>query len=229
MTKHRFGWTVWSFFFARLAKPHSPRRRRVGGKGLPVDLSSVEKVLLGVLITLGIGGCGPLAAYRQVLDVPFYAQRQDRDCGITSLRILLTFYGWASARTALETVEAPQGLMPLEIERFLRDHGVAYRVLPGTPEALTEAVRSGQPVLLLLNLSRGPYRRFHYVVAVGVEIGDNGRVQAFFIHDGRTPARRVSAAWLTDRWNRAHGWAIVLELRQVGRWMGEKIGKIIRG
>lgn len=162
------------------------------------------------IVSLSLGGCGPTAAHRQVLDVPFYAQQQDRDCGITSLRILLTYHGVESARTALETVEASQGLMPLEVEGFLRDHGVTYRVLPGTPAALIEAVRSGQPVLLLLNLSRGPYRRFHYVVVVGVETDDNGPARAFFIHDGRTPARRVSASWLTDRWTRAHGWAIVL-------------------
>ncbi|GBC85781.1 hypothetical protein HRbin11_02234 [bacterium HR11] len=159
---------------------------------------------------LGLSGCGPTAAHRQVLDLPFYAQQQDRDCGVTSLRILLTYYGFESARTALETLTAPQGLMPLEVEGFLRAHGVAYRVLPGTAADLTAAVRAGRPVLLLLNLSRGPYRRFHYVVVVGVETEDDGSARAFFIHDGRTPARRVSAAWLTDRWTRAHGWAIVM-------------------
>ncbi len=162
------------------------------------------------IIALAMAGCGPTAARRQVLDVPFYAQRQDRDCGVTSLRVLLTYYGLASARAALETVEAPRGLMPLEVEGFLRAHGVAYQVLPGTPSALTQAVRSGRPVLLLLNLSRGPYRRFHYVVVVGVETDDRGWARAFFIHDGRTPARRVSASWLTDRWTRAHGWAVVV-------------------
>lgn len=162
------------------------------------------------IVSLSLGGCGPTTAHRQLLDVPFYAQRQDRDCGVTSLRVLLSYHGRATALAALETVEAPQGLMPLEVERFLRDHAIAYQVLPATPVALTEAVRSGRPVLLLLNLSRGPYRRFHYVVVVGVETDDDGPARAFFIHDGRTPTRRVSAAWLTDRWTWARGWAIVL-------------------
>jgi hypothetical protein len=111
----------------------------------------------------------------------------------------------------LEAVEAPQGLMPLEIEGFLRTHGVAYRRVTGDPAALTATIQSGRPVLLLLNLSRGPYRRFHYVVVVGVETQGNGPARAFFIHDGRRPARRVAASWLIDRWTRSYGWAVFIE------------------
>jgi len=166
---------------------------------------------LGLIALIALTGCGSTSAHRRILDVPFYAQQQDRDCGLTSLRILLTHAGLENLRAALETVEAPQGLMPLEVEGFLRTHGVAYRRVPGDSAALTATIQSGRPVLLLLNLSRGPYRRFHYVVVVGVETEGDGPARAFFIHDGRRPARRVAASWLIDRWTRAYGWAVVIE------------------
>lgn len=152
--------------------------------------------------------CGSATAHRYVLDVPFFAQQEDRDCGITSLRVLLTYSGDRAALAALETLRAPQGLMPVEIEQFLQTHGVPFRRLGGSSPDLMEAIRSATPVLALLNLSRGPYRRFHYVVIVGLETDDRGSVRAFLIHDGRTPARRVTESWFRTRWERARAWAI---------------------
>ena len=171
--------------------------------------SPVEWIVLIGLLTGGWPACRsgmPRNATVIRLDVPFIAQQTDRDCGRTSLRIVLRYFGIALDP---DDLGRPEGVLPFEIEQYLRDHNISYTRVHARPETLLNVLSDGRPVLLLLNLSTGPWQRYHYVVLVGA-IVRKGQVHAWQIHDGRTPYRTVSARWLWSHWAGAYFWGVVM-------------------
>ncbi len=182
-------------------------------------LSPWWRIAVGVLMA-GWSACRsgmPPGATIVRLEVPFIAQQTDRDCGRTSLRIVLRYAGIALDP---EDLGRPEGVLPFEIEQYLQDHGIPFTHTAARPDALLNVLYRGQPVLLLLNLSRGPWQRYHYVVLVGAVVR-RGRIHAWQIHDGRTPYRVVSARWLWSRWAGAHFWGVVIQRYKPRRHRGQ--------
>ncbi len=149
------------------------------------------------------------------LDVPFIRQTKDRDCGPTSLSILLRTYGYAFREPSLWTIyDRGLGTLPVQIERWLKAKKIPYEKVDPEPQELIQHLKKGTPIIVLLRLSRGPLRLFHYVVIVGVELIHNAPFQ-WFIHNGTRAYYPVSAETFLQQWKRAHSWGIVLKRSHV--------------
>ena len=159
------------------------------------------------LRSTSMGGAGPTHEVR--LRVPFLSQGGDRDCGPTSLLILLRWAGHPGQRRDLVELEiSALGVLPVQIEKWLQARGIPYQRLAGRWTELTRVVSRGIPVMVLWNRSQGPLRSFHYVVVVGYRETREG--DAVLVHDGREAYRAVSWNRFRTWWMRARYWNLYL-------------------
>lgn len=139
--------------------------------------------------------------------VPFVRQGAD-DCGPAALSGVLAFHG---ASIPLEEIRsriltpALGGTLPPDMENFARASGFSTETASGSLERLQAAVRSGRPVICLLDLGSGLYRQPHYVVAIGFD--DVHRVM--IMHDGVTRNRLMAYDRFQKAWSRAGNWMLV--------------------
>ncbi len=171
-----------------------------------------------VAATLLAVGCAPrdLSSLPPGLDarghyisgVPFVRQGAD-DCGPAALSGVLAFYG---AVVPLDEIgsrimtPALGGTLPPDMENFARSSGFSTEAAAGTLERLHAEIRSGRPVICLLDLGSGLYRRPHYVVAIGFD--DVNRVM--IMHDGVTRNRLMSYDSFQKSWGRTGNWMLVV-------------------
>jgi len=140
--------------------------------------------------------------------VPFFRQTE-YDCGPAALAGVLAF---RSRPVPLETITASvylpklHGTLPMDMERYAKDAGFAVRSSSGTAAALKEAVRGNSPVICLLDLGFGIYKRPHYVTVIGFDDGNS----LFIMNDGETPDRTMPYDRFEKAWVRAGRWMIVV-------------------
>ena len=176
--------------------------------------------LLGPLAAffVALPGCGAASfeAIRSGLDarghyiegVPFVKQTE-YDCGPAALASVLSFRGKA---TDLERITASiylprlRGTLPMDLERYAKDQGFTTASSAGTAAALKTAVRSGIPVICLLDLGFWFYRQPHFVTVIGFD----DRNDLFIMHDGATPNKTMLYEDFEKKWARAGYWMIVI-------------------
>jgi tetratricopeptide (TPR) repeat protein len=137
--------------------------------------------------------------------VPFYAQ-DDFLCGPATLAMVAQAAGSTATPEALTPqvyLPGRQGALQQEMLAATRRQGlVAYPLAPRL-DALLAEVASGQPVLVLLNLSLPIRPMWHYAVVMGYD-REQGEI---LMHSGTTPRMPVALSTFERMWARAEHWA----------------------
>jgi ABC-type bacteriocin/lantibiotic exporter with double-glycine peptidase domain len=174
--------------------------------------------LLCLIASLSVGcGARPFAEVRPGIEarghyidgVPFVRQTSE-DCGPASLASVLAFHGRQpdlAAITAAVYLPKLGGTLPMDLERYAKDAGFRTDASSGSLDALRQAVRNNRPVICLLDLGFGLYRRPHYVTVIGFDDGN----QLVITHDGEVPDRTMGYEAFGKAWERAGNWMIVVK------------------
>jgi hypothetical protein len=93
----------------------------------------------------------------------------------------------------------------MDMEKYLRDKGFETVSFAGTPDELQDRIRGNVPVICLLDLGFGLYRKPHCVTVIGFD--DVGKV--FVVHDGLTANRVIDYDTFIREWGRAGNWMLV--------------------
>lgn len=144
----------------------------------------------------------------ELTEVPFFAQ-EAYQCGPAALATVLSYSGAAVTPQQLAPsmfVPERQGSLQAELLATARSHGrVPYR-LKKDPEALLDALRAGQPVLVFQNLGYEIAPIWHYAVLIGYEPGSRN----FVLRSGTVARHTTSARRFMASWERAERWAFVV-------------------
>jgi Peptidase_C39 like family len=178
--------------------------------------SCIAALALGAVFVIGCAGKDFEALRPDIMargvyieGVPFYRQT-DSTCGPAALAGIFAFRGKPLAIDKIaEKTYIPElrGTLPMDMESFARDAGFNTVSTNGTLTLLKERIRSGTPVICLLDLGFGPYRQPHYVTAIGYE--DTHAV--IVVHDGLKSNRLIGYESFDKAWARAGRWMLVIE------------------
>ena len=145
--------------------------------------------------------------------VPFYRQSEST-CGPAALASVLAFWG---RQVDLEEITAKvyipklRGTLPMDMENFARERGFEASSSSGDLEDLKAHLRKDVPVICLLDLGFGPYRRPHYITAIGFD-----DMHAVIIeHDGLRSNRLMGYESFNRAWTRAGSWMLVIKPKEV--------------
>jgi len=140
--------------------------------------------------------------------VPFFPQKRYQ-CGPAALATVLNWSGVAATPAQLvDEVYLPQrhGSLQVEMTAATRRHQRLPYLLAQDLHAVLEEVRSGHPVLVLLNLGFSWYPVWHYAVVVGFDLPRDHIVMR-----SGTERRDVVSLELFERtWRRGQRWAMVV-------------------
>ncbi|MHB1329477.1 MAG: C39 family peptidase, partial [Gemmatimonadales bacterium] len=172
-------------------------------------MRAIVGLLAGVLLgPTGLGGASALAQSSAsgpaALEVPYLAQTTLL-CGGAAAAMVERWWGrrgvYAEDFSALVRV-AEGGIRTTDLVSAVRARGWDASLLPGTPAAVQLQLRSGTPVVALIEV--GP-ARYHYVVVLR---WDNGQV---LFHDpADAPSVSLDEADFLTRWAGADRWALVI-------------------
>ena len=165
-------------------------------------------------------GCTPLHTDRilataevfpqpvELTTVPFFPQ-EEYQCGPAALATLLHWSGVNVTPAELAPqVYLPerQGSLQLELIGGARRHGRIPYVLQPNLESLLAEVTSGNPVLILQNLSFWWYPKWHYAVVVGFDL----KADNIVLRSGKEERHEVPFKVFERTWRRSDYWAMVV-------------------
>jgi ABC-type bacteriocin/lantibiotic exporter with double-glycine peptidase domain len=148
-----------------------------------------------------------------IKNVPFYRQTEST-CGPAALASVLAFWGRPAAIEQItSSVYLPElrGTLPMDMESFAREKGFEATSSNGDLEDLKAHLRKDVPVICLLDLGFGPYRRPHYITAIGFD--DTHAV--IIEHDGLRSDRLIGYESFNKAWTRAGNWMLVIRPKEV--------------
>jgi ABC-type bacteriocin/lantibiotic exporter with double-glycine peptidase domain len=174
-------------------------------------------ILLASFLTVIISGCANnnFSALRPSIEVrghyiegvPFYRQEESY-CGPAALASVLGFWGRpASLEQIIAAVYLPQlrGTLPMDMENFMREAGFETITAAGTIEELKLRIRTELPVICLLDLGIGPYRKPHYVTVIGFDDAN----AVIIAHDGLKANSVIGYKTFENEWTRAGHWMLI--------------------
>jgi hypothetical protein len=146
----------------------------------------------------------PSAAGAIALDVPYLPQTEAL-CGGAAAAMVFRYWGERHAdiqRFAPLVDDRVHGIATGRLTGVIRDYGWNATASRGTIEGLRDRLRSGHPIVLLIE---DRPKRFHYVVAVGAD------ATHFLLHDPVWgPSRRISESELIEVWKPTDFWNLVI-------------------
>lgn len=183
-------------------------------------LPGAALLLGGALLFLGCAnGCGPAKAGggtasaapasgsgRLIPGVPFLPQEEE-SCGPSSLAMVLRYLGMDAPTGALirETrTEGLRGTLITDLAAAARRRGVAAEIVSLDLARLRQAIESGVPVILLVDLGSWVLSRPHYLVAYGFT--PDGVVA----HSGREPGKWIPYSVLDRQWAKMDRLALIV-------------------
>ncbi len=141
--------------------------------------------------------------------VPFYRQNEDT-CGPAALAGVLAYWDKPVSLDEITTaifVPKLRGTLPMDMEQYARSAGFETASSAGTLDEVKSSLRRNLPVICLLDLGIGLYRRPHYIIAVGFD-----DVNAVLIeHDGLRETSVMTYDAFSRAWKRAGQWMLVIQ------------------
>lgn len=146
---------------------------------------------------------------RYIDNVPFFRQGEAA-CGPAALAGVLEYRGKPRQLEEItRAVYTPKlgGTLPMDMERYAGETGLAASSRSGTVDALKSLIRDSSPVICLLDLGFWVYRQPHYVLVIGYD--DAKRM--LIMHDGATPNRIMDVDAFDRAWSRAGRWMLIVK------------------
>ncbi len=143
--------------------------------------------------------------------VPFYRQSEST-CGPAALASVLAYWGRPEPLERITTeVYLPKlgGTLPMDMVSFAQKAGFKATPSSGTLSELKTAVRTGTPIICLIDLGFGLYHRPHYITVIGFD-DVHGVV---ICHDGSKPNSLIGYDKFNKEWARAGSWMLAIEPR----------------
>lgn len=172
-----------------------------------------------VFIFLLLGGCATPQTDRiratasalpqpvELTDVPFFPQ-EEYQCGPAALATVLDAAGaYVTPDDLTPEVYLPKRKGSLQLELIgaaRRQNRIPYVLRPELESVFAE-VDSGNPVLVLQNLSFWWYPEWHYAVVVGFDLAGDRIV----LRSGREKRHVIPLEIFERTWRRSHYWAMV--------------------
>ena len=144
----------------------------------------------------------------ELTTVPFFPQ-EEYQCGPAALATVLNWTGVSVTPDQLaQQVYLPerQGSLQLEMIGAARRQGRVPYVLRPELESLFAEVASGNPVLVLQNLSFWWYPKWHYAVVVGFDLPRDRIV----LRSGKEQRHDIPIEIFERTWRRSRYWAMVV-------------------
>jgi hypothetical protein len=187
-----------------------------------IDVQTARIFSGGIIlfVTLFASGCATLQTDRvratanafpqpvELTAVPFFPQ-EEYQCGPAALATVLNVSGVTITPDQLvQQVYLPKrkGSLQLEMIGAARRHGRVPYVLRPELESLFSEVASGNPVLILQNLSFWWYPKWHYAVVVGFDLPHDRIV----LRSGKEQRHDIPIEIFERTWRRSHYWAMVV-------------------
>ncbi len=135
-------------------------------------------------------------------------------CGAGSLATVLQHYGDSTSMQQWDSSlpKTRGGVMTVDMLIAARQKGFDAQLVTGTPEQITNELRNGRPVILMLQVIDSPghaYDFFHYVIADGID-PDRGLIRTQW---GDRQGRWVSLDRLEKPWSGGGHAAIIIHPR----------------
>ncbi len=132
-------------------------------------------------------------------------------CGAGSLATVLQHYGDSTSIRQWDTSlpKTRGGVLTVDLLIAARQKGFDAQLVTGTPALVADELRSGRPVILMLQVVDSPghaYDFFHYIIADGID-NERGLIRTQF---GDRRARWVSLARLEKPWSGGGHAAIII-------------------
>lgn len=149
-------------------------------------------------------------------------------CGAGSLTTVLQHYGDPTSMQEWDSTlpKTRGGVMTVDLLLAARQKGFDAQMVTGTPELITDQLRAGRPVILMLQVVNSPgqsFDFFHYIVADGID-PSSGLIRTQF-GDGK--ARWVSLARLEKPWSGGGHAAIFIHPRTVDDQIADSLRKAV--
>jgi hypothetical protein len=163
---------------------------------------------------LAHGASPEFAAVVELDHVPFFPQTPYH-CGPAALATVLSHIGVAVQPEALAAsvfLPVREGSLQVEMLAAPRSHLALGTRIPGELRGLHRELRTGHPVVVLLNLGLSWQPLWHYAVVVGVNLPQAEIV----LRSGSTRREVMQTATFELTWARSGHWAFVVT--RPGRW-----------
>lgn len=204
----------------------------------PKALAVLGFLFLSLLLT-GCAGMQPLSPHTQTVlvnqkafeleNVPFYPQ-EEYQCGPAALATVLNYSGRrVTPEELVPQVYLPErkGSLQTEMLSATRRQGlVAYTIDPNI-EGLLSALNTGNPPLVLLNLSLPIYPMWHYAVVVGIDPSTS----EITLRSGLNRREVMPISTFLNLWDRSSNWGFVVldpdkkapEFATADGWLGSSL------
>jgi ABC-type bacteriocin/lantibiotic exporter with double-glycine peptidase domain len=139
-------------------------------------------------------------------DVPFYPQ-DAYQCGPASLAGVLNYWGVEISPEEIAAAiysRSAKGTLNVDMASFADRQGLEARAFRGSLEDIKRRIRSGYPLIALVDYGIGVYQRNHFMVIVGYN--DKGIIA----NSGRKRLKRISPGRFLRAWKKTDFWTLLI-------------------